>query len=1020
MSRNTKRKKTKSVSARRSKKNQIKTAYDALEQRLPLTTFVVTSLGDDIANDNLVTLREAIEAANTNAVVGDVAAGEEDGDVIQFDPSLVDGTISLTQGQLTISDDLAIQAGSLNITIDAQGLSRAFEINSSESVSLGRVNVTGGSADIGGGLLASGSGDVIVFGGEYFNNIATGDGGGAIYSDTGNLFVSGDAIFNSNIADGASGSGGAIFNVGGITFAEDAVFTANVANRAGGAIEITGGDLFLTNIEAFQNEAGPAGTAAPGNGGALHVTAGGQVVVTDSVITDNVAALEGGGLWNQAGTSMFVRGTSFEGNIANGEAADDGGGAIFNNGGDVFVNSSLFSSNIAAGTAGSGGAIFSTDGRVLVQSDSEFTDNLSARAGGAVEIIDGEFFDTGSVYTANETGVSLTASPGNGGAIHITGTAISSFSGTEFDSNLAGSEGGAVWNAAGSTMFLTDVNFTGNIASGNDADNGGGAVFNNGGDVVINTGVFNENAANGTAGSGGAIFSVDGRVLVQSDSEFSDNLSARAGGAVEIIDGDFFDTGSTYSFNETGVSLTASPGNGGAFHVTGTATLAFAGSQFFSNLAGSEGGAVWTSAGTSAFFTDVELTGNIASGDAADNGGGGIFNNGGEVFVTDGVFAGNAADGTAGSGGAIFSVDGRVLVQGESTFFVNRSARAGGAVEIIDGEFFDTGSLYRQNETGVLLTASPGNGGAFHVTGTATSGFTGTEFDSNLAGSEGGAVWNSAGSTMFLNDVEISGNVASGEAADNGGGGIFNNGGSVFVNNSTISDNVADGDSGSGGGALSVDGVLRFDNSSISGNQAARAGGGVEVIDGRAVFRTVSLESNTTGVTQIAAPGNGGALHVTGTEAIVTFSDSLISGNSAANQGGGLWNQTDSLLFLDSETTVSGNSAQGVGGGVYNRGFLLALDTVFAGNSTADDGGAIYTTLSGRTRIENSSLTGNTADDDGGGVFNLGLVSSIGSTFENNVADNNGGAIFTIPEGTTTIDLDSVFAGNLPNDQNDV
>ena len=257
---------------------------------------------------------------------------------------------------------------------------------------------------------------------------------------------------------------------------------------------------------------------------------------------------------------MFVRGTSFEGNIANGEAADDGGGAIFNNGGDLFVNSSLFSDNIAAGTAGSGGAIFSTDGTVLVQSDSEFSNNLSARAGGAVEIIDGEFFDTGSVYTANETGVSLTASPGNGGAIHVTGTAISAFTGTSFNRNLAGSEGGAVWNAAGSNMFLTDVNFTGNIASGDDADNGGGAVFNNGGNVVINDGTFVENVADGTAGSGGGILSVDGRILVQDESEFSFNSSARAGGAVEVIAGEFFDTGSVYTSNGTGVGLTASPG----------------------------------------------------------------------------------------------------------------------------------------------------------------------------------------------------------------------------------------------------------------------------------------------------------------------------------------------------------------------------------------------------------------------------------------------------------------------------
>ena len=417
---------------------------------------------------------------------------------------------------------------------------------------------------------------------------------------------------------------------------------------------------------------------------------------------------------------------------------------------------------------------------------------------------------------------------------------------------------------------------------------------------------------------------------------------------------------------------------------------------------------------TTRMFTD------IASGNDADNGGGAIFNNGGDVVINGSVFDNNSADGTAGSGGAIFSVDGRILVQGVSEFSSNVSARAGGAVELVDGEFFDTDSVYTENETAGSLGANPGNGGAFHVTGTATSAFAGTEFLGNVADSEGGAVWNSADSTMFLSDVEITGNVASGNAADNGGGGIFNNGGSVFVNNSTISDNFANGDSGSGGGALSVDGVLRFDESSIIRNQAARAGGGVEVIDGRAVFNLATLDSNTTGVELTAAPGNGGGLHVSGNETIVTFFDSLVTNNSAANEGGGLWNQTGSSLFVEGDATVSNNSAQGVGGGIYNRGFLAALDVSFADNTTADDGGAIYTTLSGRTRIENSSLTGNTADDDGGGVFNLGNVFTLGSTFEDNVAGNTGGAIFTTPEGTTTFDLDNVFAGNLPNDQNGV
>ena len=72
---------------------------------------MVTSLGDGIADDCLVTLREAIVAANTNAASGDAAAGEVDEDIIRFDSSLAGGTINLNEGQLTILDDLSIQGG---------------------------------------------------------------------------------------------------------------------------------------------------------------------------------------------------------------------------------------------------------------------------------------------------------------------------------------------------------------------------------------------------------------------------------------------------------------------------------------------------------------------------------------------------------------------------------------------------------------------------------------------------------------------------------------------------------------------------------------------------------------------------------------------------------------------------------------------------------------------------------------------------------------------------------------------
>jgi uncharacterized repeat protein (TIGR01451 family) len=57
---------------------------EVLEARALLATITVTGTGDTIASDGLVTLREAITAANTNAASGDAPAGDAGVDAIEF------------------------------------------------------------------------------------------------------------------------------------------------------------------------------------------------------------------------------------------------------------------------------------------------------------------------------------------------------------------------------------------------------------------------------------------------------------------------------------------------------------------------------------------------------------------------------------------------------------------------------------------------------------------------------------------------------------------------------------------------------------------------------------------------------------------------------------------------------------------------------------------------------------------------------------------------------------------------
>ncbi len=141
---------------------------EPLEPRQLLTT-VTTAADVTDPNDGLVSLREAIEAANANP-------GAE---TIDFDASLSGTPILLSQGQLTVNDDLTITGLGMDETVlDAQGTSRVLEVSGDIDVTLSDLTVTGGStAGDGGGILNNGD-TLSLFNTTVSGNSAGGDGGG--------------------------------------------------------------------------------------------------------------------------------------------------------------------------------------------------------------------------------------------------------------------------------------------------------------------------------------------------------------------------------------------------------------------------------------------------------------------------------------------------------------------------------------------------------------------------------------------------------------------------------------------------------------------------------------------------------------------------------------------------------------------------------------------------------------------------------------------------------------------------
>ncbi|MGB7327793.1 MAG: choice-of-anchor Q domain-containing protein, partial [Rubripirellula sp.] len=641
------------------------------------------------------------------------------------------------------------------------------------------------------------------------------------------------------------------------------------ASRAGGGIETNAGSVSLTDVILDNNTAGPAGAANRGNGGGLHITGNGDATISGGTVNGNLAALEGGGLWNGSGT-MTISGTTISGNTASGDAADEGGGGIYNNDGTLTVSGATISTNVASGASGSGGGILNLGGTVDVTSTS-ITGNVSNRAGGGIEATaDSTTTLTDVNLDSNVTGPSGSAAPGNGGGLHITGDGDATISGGTVNGNLAAREGGGLWNGSG-TMTISGTTISGNTASGDAADDGGGGIFNNGGTLAVSGATVDSNVADGTAGSGGGVLNLGGTVTI-TDTVITSNTANRAGGGIESADGSVDLTNVTLGTSTGGNSVVedAAPGNGGGLHIGGAGVVTISGGTVVGNAA-VEGGGLWNSpsgsltvAGTTisdntavrggGIYSEdgdgtlsldaVTVTMNAATGSAATDGGGGVYNLAtttvGNSFITD-----NVANGSSGSGGGFFN--GSSLTVTDTEISGNTANRAGGGIEAVAGSSTELiGVTLSKNVAGPAETAAPGNGGGVHITGDGVLSLTETTVSGNDAANEGGGLWNSASGSI---DV-IRSTVSSNTSGD--GGGIFNDGdaGNVSVTNSTIASNVATGLGGgiaSEGGSVTLVSVTVADNSATSGGGVSFGGGTVAATNSIVSRNTATNDDDVSG-----------------------------------------------------------------------------------------------------------------------------------------------------------------------------
>ena len=688
---------------------------------MPGVSYVVASLDDSTAADGVITLREALAAANSNQRVGDAPGGSySSADVIEFAPDL-SGTISTNGQTYQISGSVGITGpGISQLTLDGGGVSGVLDSRGAYDVNISGMTITGGSAENGGGICAAGSRltlDQMVIGGN------TASSGGGVYLHGGtstltNVMISGNT---------SSGDGGGVYQYYGILTLANATVSGNTASGDGGGMCHDSATSALTNVTI-------SGNTAFGDGGGVYLNQHGDLYPTltlrNTIVARNVAGTcpdVGRGGWIY-GSSNLIGDGSGRSDLVNGSGGNLVGsstspidpmlaeGSSFGTGlsplpgspaidaGDdslipVGISTDIYGAariqgarvNIGAvetmlpGTAGvtyvvtSLGDSIAADGVITLREALAAVNSnqpMGDAPGGSYSSADVIVFAPGLVGTIYTNGRAYQIS----GSVSISGPGISQLT-------LDGGRTSGVLSIRG----VYDVNISGMTITGGNAENGGG-VYAVGSRLTLDQIVISGNTV---SGDGGGVYQYSGPLALRNVTVSGNTASA--GGGV------YLDDGTSTLINVTISGNTASSAGGGVYQYYGILTLT---NVMISGNTASAGGGVYQSYGT------LTLTNVTASGNTAWQYGGGLYLSGTSTLQSTIV-----ARNVAGAGPDVYRMGGGVLSgsnnlirngSGQSAFIDGASDnRVGTSSSPIDPQFVNMAGPDWQNWDLHLQATSP-------------------------------------------------------------------------------------------------------------------------------------------------------------------------------------------------------------------------------------------------------------------------------------------------------------------------
>ncbi|MEL7035670.1 MAG: Ig-like domain-containing protein [Cyanobacteria bacterium J06592_8] len=478
---------------------------------------------DEPVSDNL-TVDILTDEDDNNLSIGDVSLRDAlkaiaDGGTIDFSNSLANGTITLDPilGELVVDKSVTINGlGAEQLTIDAAGNSRVFNIDDASASSFQTVNIDG--LTITGGTT-SGDGGGIINNENLTVSNSTISGNSAFY--TGGIENTGTANITNSIISGNHsnlysfnynyGGAGGISNSGTLNVTDSTISSnsSGAGYRGGGGIENIG----IANISSSTIIGNYSGDIFNGGGGIQNI---GTLTITDSSISNNISGgtgigdSDGGGIRN-SGTAN-INNSTISGNRSGGTRSFGGGGGIFNLTGVTNITNSTISDNSAS--SGPNG-IFNRGTTNIT--DSSISNNVFNRFGTTditnSTISNANFGLANSDGVANITSSTIRDNMGRGiynsvGTTNVTNSTISgNASGgisnrygttkvinSTISSNTA-NKGGGIYNAEGT------ANVTNSTISGNSASLSGGGIYNYFAYTNITSSIIAGNANNSDIGS---------------------------------------------------------------------------------------------------------------------------------------------------------------------------------------------------------------------------------------------------------------------------------------------------------------------------------------------------------------------------------------------------------------------------------------------------------------------------------------------------------------------------------------